>query len=117
MQIWLRIGLMMGSAFVFYTIFNKVSIHEKIVPKYKLDSFFRNTFFHIVIYFALSFAAITIEYFARGGNIKTTYTDIVVGGIVIASMVKTIDIVNKNRMIEKKNNKSKSRNKKKKKRK
>ncbi len=117
MSIWIRIGLMMASAFVFYTIFNKLSIHEKIVPKYKLDSFFRNTFFHVVIYFALSFATIAIEFYARGGNVKTTYTDIVVGGIVIASMVKTIDIVNKNKMLEKKNNKSKNRNKKKKKRK
>ncbi len=114
MTILIRIVAMISFAFLFHIIFNKINIHEKIVAKYKLDSFFRNTFFHIVIYFALSFAAIAIEYYVRSGKANPTYSDIMVGGLVIASMIKTIDIVNKNRENEKKSNKLKNKKKRKK---
>ncbi len=117
MTIAIRIGLMLVSAFIFHFIFKKVNIHEKLVEKYKLDSFFRNIFFHTLIYFGLSFATIAVEYYVRGGAAKTTYSDIFVGGIIIASMLKTIDIVNSKKVNEKKSLKSKTKHKKKKRKK
>ncbi len=106
---------MLLSAFVFHFIFKKINIHEKLVEKYKLESFFRNIFFHTIVYFALSFATIAIEYYVRGESASTTYSDIFVGGIIIASMLKTIDIVNIKKANERKSSKNKSKHKKKRK--
>ncbi len=115
MNIVIRIIVMLVVAFIFHIIFNKINIHEQLVSKYKLGGFIRNTLFHIIAYFSLAFAAIAIEYYVRSGASKTTYSDIFVGGIIIASMIKTIDVAKAQQIAQKKQNRPKTRHKKKKK--